>query len=61
MFALLFSHTYMVEEEKPYQTGTSWTEEWHSTLTSYTTEEHIKTKYIFTDNQGDSLISQSSL
>jgi hypothetical protein len=58
MFAPLSSHVYTVEEEKPYPTVTSWTEQWSSVSTSYTTEEHTKTKYTFTDDPEDSLVSQ---
>ena len=58
MFAPLSSHVYTVEEEKPYPTVTSWTEQWSSVSTSYTTEEHTKTRYTFTDDPDDSLASQ---
>jgi hypothetical protein len=58
MLLPLSSHVYTVEEEKPYPTVTSWTEQWSSVSTSYTTEEHTKTKYTFTDDPDDSLASQ---
>jgi hypothetical protein len=54
IFVPLSSHVYTVEEEKPYPTVTSWTEQWSSVSTSYTTEEHVKTKYTFIDNPNDS-------
>jgi hypothetical protein len=58
IFVPLSSHVYTVEEEKPYPTVTSWTEQWSSVSTSYTTEEHTKTKYTFTDDPNDSYASQ---
>jgi len=58
IFVPLSSHVYTVEEEKPYPTVTSWTEQWSSVSTSYTTEEHTKTKYTFTDDPNDSPTSR---
>jgi hypothetical protein len=58
MFVPLSSHVYTVGEEKPYPTVTSWTEQWSSVSTAYTTEEHTKTKYTFTDDPEDSPASQ---
>jgi hypothetical protein len=58
IFVPLSSHVYTVEEEKPYPTVTSWTEQRSSVSTSYTIEEHTKTRYVFTDDPSDSYASQ---